>query len=94
MTDISLLLKEAKPLYLKRKKRRRMITNVAVGVTMCSLLTGLMFHQITPTVYQTGLNELYVCLYDNQSYESATQLMSQEDDFFPVDEYGLILVNA
>lgn len=94
MTDISLLLKEAKPLYLKRKKRRRVMKNVAVGVTMCSLLTGLMFHQINLTGFQPELNELYVCLYDDQSYESRYQIITKEDDFFPVDEYGLILVNA
>ena len=41
MSDISKLLQEAKPLYLKRKKRRKQF-KVATGILGCVLFANLM----------------------------------------------------
>ncbi|MBO7244006.1 MAG: hypothetical protein J6V53_01820 [Alphaproteobacteria bacterium] len=94
MTDISTLLKEAKPLYVKRKKQRQMIKNTAVGITMCSLLLGFGFQNISSSkgIYQ--LDDLYMSLYDDEVFDSKYHLMVQETDVYPVDEFGLILVSA
>ena len=93
MTDISMLIKEAKPLYYKRKKQRQIIKNVSVGVSMSLLLGVLAINQIAPKTIYPELDEHYVCLYDDSSYESYFQLTAEED-IFPIDEYGLILVSA
>ncbi len=94
MTDISMLLKEAKPLYLKRKKQRQVIKNAVVGMSMCFLLIGLTVHNFSNIGIRNDVNDLYVCLYDEADYESRFDLKIASDDFYPVDEYGLILVNA
>lgn len=67
MFDVSQLLQEAKPLYLKRKKRRRQfkITASIVGcLSAVVLLTGMPFrYSVT-----TDLDGLYTYLYDDSSY--------------------------
>ena len=93
MTDISMLIKEAKPLYYKRKKQRQLIKNISVGVSMSLLLGVLAMNQIAPKTLYPELDEHYVCLYDDSSYDSYFQLLAEED-IFPTDEYGLILVSA
>ena len=50
MTDISMLIKEAKPLYYKRKKQRQLIKNISVGVSMSLLLGVLAMNQIAPNM--------------------------------------------
>lgn len=94
MTDISMLLKEAKPLYMKRKKRRAIIKNAAVGLTMCSLLLGVGVQNFSSTNSLDQLNDLYVALYDDEVFETKYQLFAQDGEIYPVDEFGLIWVNA
>lgn len=88
-----MLLKEAKPLYHKRKKQRLLIKNISVGVSMCLLLGVITVNHITPKAFQSDLNDLYVCLYDDSSYNAHFQ-WSADESVFPIDEYGLILVSA
>ena len=93
MTDISMLLKEAKPLYHKRKKQRLLIKNISVGVSMCLLLGVITVNHIAPKAFQTDLNDLCVCLYDDSSYNEHFKWVTEES-VYPTDEYGLILVSA
>ena len=97
MTDISMLLKEAKPLYMKRKKRRAVIKNAAVGLTMCSLLLGLGVQNFSSTNSLDQLNDLYVALYDDEVFETKYQLFAQDFVFLllhMVDylKYKLLLI--
>jgi hypothetical protein len=50
-------------------------------------------NHITPKAFQSDLNDLYVCLYDDSSYNAHFQ-WSADESVFPIDEYGLILVSA
>lgn len=84
MSDISTLLKEAKPLYFKRKKQRKQIKTV-VGFIGC-LVLGLVLigkpYQVSHSV--SNLDGLYSFLYDDVSYQ---QLFTEVDTVL-VDEFG------
>ena len=91
MTQISELLKEAKPLYFKRKRQRRMIKNAIATCSMCLVLGVLSFNVYQPKVVLSN-SEVYSYLYDEDSYEEDFNLMAMSESIFPVDEYGLIQV--
>ncbi|MDD4519306.1 MAG: hypothetical protein PHI50_00255 [Alphaproteobacteria bacterium] len=83
MDKISMLLQEAKPLYLKRERRKR-ILEATGGVFSIFLLTfwvGTSFLPKTETV------NLYQQIYQ---VENGSVI---EDMGFPVDEYGLLKVS-
>lgn len=88
MSDISQLLKEARPLYFKRKRQRRIIKNASVGGVCLGLLLA-----IFPMNTYKMQSDIYSYLYDDVLYESSymTELETQ-DSFYPIDEYGLIQV--
>lgn len=92
MTDIRELLKEAKPLYIKRKKRRKQIKDVCVGMSFAFLLGILSLNQYQPKV-NLSTGDLYAYLYENPFHESDFSLLADADDIFPTDEYGLIKVS-
>ncbi len=80
--DISLLLKEAKPLYFVRKRRRRVMKSVA-AMLVCVLMAGW----LTPENY----------VYEYQDEWSSEIYLTEngsiiEDMGLPVDEYGLLAV--
>ncbi len=87
MTDISTLLKEAKPLYLKRKKQRRQL-KTAVGFIGCFVVGILLIGK----PYQSGnsvshLDGLYSFLYDDVSYQQLfTDMETVSTDEFWLDE--------
>ncbi len=68
MSDISTLIREAKPLYFRRKKRRqwlKVVSAIAGCFTVTLLLTGMPIqHRATVDV-----NEFYSYLYDDSSYQ-------------------------
>lgn len=82
--DISNLIKEAKPLYFKRKRRRRIIKSVGVCLASC-LILGVFISQ--PTHYVNTHQDFYAYLYDDESYEQDLLLLAQIDLKLPLDEY-------
>jgi len=86
MDNISKLLKEAKPLYLKRKKRNRIIKQTLLTVTVCVFA-------ILPFVPQSPQTPTYTYgeWLDEQIYQTAEGSVIQEMGL-PVDDYGLLKV--
>ena len=94
MTDISTLLQEAKPLYFKRKKKRKQIKIVS-AICACVLFVNLMqgVNYGRQQTYNTELDTFYAYLYEPTSFYNETDdYVDNEDSVFPVDEYGLITV--
>ena len=83
MTDISDIIKEAKPLYFKRKRNRRL----GVVASLCCALV-LMFN------FVTGSKNISSPIYDVWSDEiyQAQNGSIIEDLGLPVDELGLLWV--
>ncbi len=82
MEDISALIKEAKPLYFARKRRRRIGTGL---LAMLVVLVGLRLpkYNAEPEVlYDLWTTQIYIT-------ESGSVI---EDMGLPVDEYGLLMV--
>ena len=83
--DISLLIKEAKPLYFARKRQKKQLGMMSV-MFACMLFVSPFFMQST----NTG----YVYDFDGMAEEiNLTQNGSIIEDMgLPVDEYGLLKV--
>ena len=79
LDNISKLLQTAKPLYFKEKAKRRLRIRSACAVFLM-VLTGSVFSMLN---------------YDNTLVETLKygQTLSAEDFGFPVDSYGLIMVD-
>ena len=84
MTDISDLLQEAKPLYLKRKRNRRLF---AAGSTLC---VGCCAFLMTFYSSNKALSPIYD-IYNDEIYQTETGSII-EDFGLPTDELGLLLV--
>ena len=80
MTDISNLLKEAKPLYFARKRRNNTI-KATLAMLICVLGISFLYPQQV-TYYGMDNEEIYATLYGSVI----------EDMGLPVDEYGLVMV--
>lgn len=81
MQDISDLLKEAKPLYLARKRRNNIIKSTAV-FACCAFL------MFTVWPLKQGTDLSYWNLGDSE-----TEITTYVENFgLPVDDYGLLLV--
>ena len=85
--DISNLIKEAKPLYFKRKRRRRMIKNISVGVVSCLMIGVFMMQSPTPTAIN---QDFYTYLYDDEVYNQDFYLLTAADMLLPMDEYEMM----
>ena len=83
MEDISELLKEAKPLYFQRKRRRNQIKTM-VAVLVCVLGLGYFTQDSSPYIY--NLDNL-----DSQISQTADGSII-EDMGLPTDEFGLLMV--
>ena len=83
--DISLLIKEAKPLYFSRKRQRRRL------VTASAMFACMLF--VSPFFMQNAKNS-YVYDFDGMEDEiNLTQNGSVIEDMgLPTDEYGLLRV--
>ena len=83
--DISLLIKEAKPLYFARKRRRKQIGSLSI-MAICLLLTS-------PFLMNDG-NQAYIYNFDGLDEEiNLTQNGTVIADMgFPTDEYGLLKI--
>ena len=84
MQDISDLIKEAKPLYHKRKKQRRIIKSALAGVACLFLVFVNMPNYQTDDVFYNP----YVYYTDD-----ADEVTYVEGMGLPVDDYGLLLVS-
>ena len=85
--DISNLIKEAKPLYFKRKRRRRMIKNISVGVVSCLMMGVFMMQSLTSVVTN---QDFYTYLYDDEVYNQDFYLLTEADMLLPMDEYEMM----
>ena len=81
MNDISDLIKEAKPLYFKRKRRNNLIKGSSVFVAI-----GLLMFAFMP---QNNTDYSYWNLGENE-YQQASAI---EQMGLPVDDYGLLKVS-
>ncbi|MBR4931695.1 MAG: hypothetical protein IKZ02_01565 [Alphaproteobacteria bacterium] len=93
MSDISKLLQEAKPLYLKRKKRRNQF-KLATGVLGCVLFVNLMIGMPQYNrINEAELDNFYGYLYGSVEEISLIDTsVSEGDSVIPTDEYGFIMV--
>lgn len=85
--DISNLIKEAKPLYFKRKRQRQMIKNISVGVASCLLLGVFMLQMPTRNIAN---QEFYTYLYDDEVYNQDFYLLTEAETLLPMDEYEMM----
>ena len=83
MQDISDLIKEAKPLYHKRKKQRRIVKSALAGVACLFLVF------VNMPNYQ--MNDNFYNPYVDYGYE-IDDVTYVEEIGLPVDDYGLLLV--
>lgn len=84
MEEISKLIREARPLYFARKRRRRVIKAVVGGVAGLALFFALFTQQkVQPLLFDAWTEELYMT-------ENGSVI---EDMGLPVDEYGLLMVS-
>ncbi len=84
MTDISALIKEAKPLYFARKRRNNIIKSslaMLVGVVML----GSLYSQPQPAWD-------YSYYFYGVEFSVSENTSVLEDMGFPVDDYGLLMV--
>ena len=81
MEEISKLIREARPLYFARKRRRRVIKAVVGGVAGLALFFTQQKAQ--PWLFDAWTEELYMT-------ENGSVI---EDMGLPVDEYGLLMVS-
>lgn len=80
MENISNLLKEAKPMYLARKRRNNII-KTTLSMLVCVVMLG---------IYAPRSGTSFYDLYENiDKIQSGSVL---EDMGLPVDEYGLLMV--
>lgn len=84
LSDISALLREAKPLYLKRKRRRTIGQRTVAGLAVLGLALGMVPHPKA-----SDLTGFYTELYAS-SYKNETETVP---DWIPTDEFGLIVVD-
>ena len=83
MDKISELLREAKPLYLKRKKRR----NTIKGVFGTLAVAFVCFYFLPHNIYVKDTGQWI-------NYEQYSDYGSEIEDMgLPVDEYGLLMVS-
>jgi hypothetical protein len=84
MEEISKLIREARPLYFARKRRRKVMKAVAGGAAGLTLLFAVFVRQTPqPLLFDAWTEELYMT-------ENGSVI---EDMGLPVDEYGLLMVS-
>lgn len=84
MEDISDLIKEAKPLYFKRKRRNKIIKTSASLFSVVLLVFAF---------WPQTDNSSYSSLYWNLGEDEYQQISSIEEMGLPVDDYGLLKVS-
>ena len=82
MQDISDLIKEAKPLYHKRKRQRRIVKSALVGMACLFLVF------VSMPNYNMS-DDIYSPYFDYEEYQETYV----EGLGLPVDDYGLLLVS-
>lgn len=82
MDNISSLIKEAKPLYFARKRRRNIVKSTSV--LLCLLLVGF-------AAYSPTKSEIYSYYWDSE-FSVSDNISVIEEMGLPTDEYGLLLV--
>lgn len=83
MDDISALIREAKPLYLARKRRNRILTSTLALAAV--LWAGV-------AAYRPTTPESYGYYWDSGYFSSGYSVSVIEEMGLPTDEYGLLMV--
>jgi hypothetical protein len=82
MEEISILLREARPLYRTRKRRQKIaVCGASLAVGLWALMLPFQTRQALP-LYDDWSDELYLT-------ENGSPI---EELGFPVDDYGLLMV--
>lgn len=89
MDEISKLLKEAKPLYFARKKKRRQIKSVT-AMLLCVVMLGIFYPRGDNSPILSYSDMFYA--YENEMIQAENGSVI-EDMGLPVDEYGLLMVS-
>ncbi len=82
MDNISSLIKEAKPLYFARKRRRNIVKSTSV--LLCLLCVGF-------AAYSPITSDVYSYYWDSE-FSVSDNVSVIEEMGLPTDEYGLLLV--
>lgn len=82
MEEISMLIKEAKPLYFARKKRNRIIKTALASI--CLLWVGILTYN--------PVNEHPYTYYWDSEFSVSDNVSVIEDMGLPTDEYGLLMI--
>lgn len=85
MDDISVLIREAKPLYFARRKR-----NKRIKAALCSLVLLLGIGSFY--LKSDGYTMSYDCYLFGTEFSVSENLSVIEEMGLPVDEYGLLMV--
>ena len=91
MDNFSVLLKEAKPLYFARKRRKRQLT-VALPLAICSCIAAACFVNVSSVDKAGEIDALYASIYDSGQFD---KMFASVDSVIaemglPVDEFGLL----
>ena len=91
MDKFSALLKEAKPLYFARKRRKRQAI-VALPVLVCGCVAATCFVGINAVDKATDIDALYASIYDTGKFDKMFAEVGGviADMGLPVDEFGLL----
>ena len=82
MEDISKILREARPLYFARKRRRRVTALAAASAVFAIVLNTALMSSRTEPLYDLWSEQIYMT-------ENGSVI---EEMGLPVDEYGLLMV--
>ncbi len=91
MDKFSALLKEAKPLYFARKRRKRQLA-VALPLMVCGCIAITCFIGVGSVNKAEELNALYASIYDSGKFDKMFASVDGviEKMGLPVDEFGLL----
>lgn len=91
MSDISDILKEAKPLYFARKRRNRQIL-MMLPFAVCFTAAGAFYVNEDINRRAEETNALYASLYDSGRFEEMFSAVGGviEEMGLPVDNFGLL----
>jgi len=91
MDKFSALLKEAKPLYFARKRRKRCMA-VLLPVAVCGCVATTCFIGISSVDKAAEIDALYAAIYDAGKFDKMFAAVDSvvAEMGLPVDEFGLL----
>ena len=91
MDKFSALLKEAKPLYFARKRRKRRIA-AALPLLVCGCIATTCYINVSSADRAAEIDALYASIYDTGKFDKMFAAVDSviADMGLPVDEFGLL----